>query len=503
MKVIFFLASIFIATLSFTQIPNYVPTSGLVGWWPFNGNANDESGNGNNGTVNGAMLTSDRNGNANKAYNFDGGINCQNITIPNSPELNPNNITINCWINALDSNMTIIEKNDPSDAYKLGYGITFKDEWQGFKGLKTSYGSGNCFSYNHPVFWSPQNSFPNNNWIMITVVISANGNVYQYLNSNLVYSVMGTTSFSPCNNPFSSLRIGGPHWNNDPECFNGKIDDIGIWNRALTQCEIQDLYNAQLGFTSINAGIDQTVCAGTSVLLSGSGANTYSWNNGVSNAQSFTPNTTQDYIVTGVDSSGCIGNDTVSVVVLEPTFSTQTETACNSYTWIDGINYTTSNNTAIFNLVNSVGCDSVVTLNLTINNPSVGSQTETALDSYTWPLNNQTYSQSGTYTDTIPNAVGCDSIVTLNLTLNFSGINELNQSKLIITPNPAKDNFSIIGLDKLGNVNSMVLKDLNGKTVKVLDPKATQFKITELNKGVYFLTISAGEMQEVIKLIKE
>ena len=254
---------------------------------------------------------------------------------------------------------------------------------------------------------------------------------------------------------------------------------------------------------SVNAGIDQTVCAGTSVLLSGSGANTYSWNNGVSNAQSFTPNTTQDYIVTGVDSSGCIGNDTVSVVVLEPTFSTQTETACNSYTWIDGINYTTSNNTAIFNLVNSVGCDSVVTLNLTINNPSVGSQTETALDSYTWPLNNQTYSQSGTYTDTIPNAVGCDSIVTLNLTLNFSGINELNQSKLIISPNPTKDNFSITGLDKLGNVTAVALKDLNGKIVKVLDPKATQFKITDLKTGVYFLTICAGEIQEVFKIIKE
>jgi hypothetical protein len=77
------LAVLLTTTLSVAQIPSYVPTSGLVGWWPFNGNANDESGNGNNGTVNGATLTSDRNGNANKAYNFDGGINCQNISIPN------------------------------------------------------------------------------------------------------------------------------------------------------------------------------------------------------------------------------------------------------------------------------------------------------------------------------------------------------------------------------------------------------------------------------------
>jgi hypothetical protein len=46
-----------ISGLTAQNVPSYVPTNGLVGWWPFNGNANDESGNGNNGTVNGATLT--------------------------------------------------------------------------------------------------------------------------------------------------------------------------------------------------------------------------------------------------------------------------------------------------------------------------------------------------------------------------------------------------------------------------------------------------------------
>jgi len=49
-----------------------IPSNGLVAWYPFNGNANDESGNGNNGVVNGATLTADRFGNANGAYSFDG-----------------------------------------------------------------------------------------------------------------------------------------------------------------------------------------------------------------------------------------------------------------------------------------------------------------------------------------------------------------------------------------------------------------------------------------------
>ena len=81
------------------QIPSYVPTNGLVGYWPFNGNANDESGNGNNGTVNGAILTTDRNGNANSAYNFDGN-NFTRISVLDSPNLNlTNDFTISSWIN--------------------------------------------------------------------------------------------------------------------------------------------------------------------------------------------------------------------------------------------------------------------------------------------------------------------------------------------------------------------------------------------------------------------
>ncbi len=62
-----------LALISNAQVPNYVPSNGLVGWWPFNGNANDESGNGNNGNpIGGASLTQDRYGNLNKAYSFDG-----------------------------------------------------------------------------------------------------------------------------------------------------------------------------------------------------------------------------------------------------------------------------------------------------------------------------------------------------------------------------------------------------------------------------------------------
>jgi len=87
-------ACLCVLTNAQTVIPSYVPTNGLVGWWPFNGNANDLSGNNNNGTVNGATLTADRYGNANKAYNFNGINNY--IEVLHSNSLNLGIISISC-----------------------------------------------------------------------------------------------------------------------------------------------------------------------------------------------------------------------------------------------------------------------------------------------------------------------------------------------------------------------------------------------------------------------
>ena len=81
------------------QVPSYVPTNGLVGWWPFNGNANDDSGNNNNGTVNGATLTTDRFGNTNSAYQFNGVSNNIIVTSNSTFDINSGqSITISCWL---------------------------------------------------------------------------------------------------------------------------------------------------------------------------------------------------------------------------------------------------------------------------------------------------------------------------------------------------------------------------------------------------------------------
>jgi uncharacterized delta-60 repeat protein len=93
------------------------------------------------------------------------------------------------------------------------------------------------------------------------------------------------------------------------------------------------------------------------------------------------------------------------------------ETACDTFTWpLNGQTYTA---TGIYQdtLSNGVGCDSIYTLNLTINYSNVYTQTETACDSFLWTVNGQTYSLSGIYQDTLTNISGCDSVLVLDLTI--------------------------------------------------------------------------------------
>ncbi|MEO8150979.1 MAG: SBBP repeat-containing protein [Bacteroidia bacterium] len=100
------------------------------------------------------------------------------------------------------------------------------------------------------------------------------------------------------------------------------------------------------------------------------------------------------------------------------TSATQSITACNSYTWIDGNTYNASNNTATFTLINAAGCDSVITLNLTINQSTTSTDVIIACNTYIWIDGNTYTANNNTATYTLTNAAGCDSIITLNLTIN-------------------------------------------------------------------------------------
>jgi hypothetical protein len=111
--------------------------------------------------------------------------------------------------------------------------------------------------------------------------------------------------------------------------------------------------------------------------------------------------------------------------------TTLNEKACSNYTW-NGETYTTSG-TYTKQFRTTGGCDSIVTLNLIINQPTSGDTTAVVCDSFTWY--GQTFTSSTTATHTLTNAAGCDSIVTLHLTVNVSPkVNVSAESSTVICP---------------------------------------------------------------------
>ena len=241
------------------NVPNYVPTNGLVGWWPFNGNANDESVNNNNGTVYGAALTTDRFGNPNEAYSFDG--NSDFMQISNSTSLNFNQGTINIWFSTSQTTfMNLIERNIFSNASNENWALAINQTTSGDLSLYTKHNS-NCIAGNGWQTNLVNQSLLLNNWHMLTGAIK-NSTTEIYLDGLLVNTFNTLSLMDICGGDIQIAR----HWLNEPRFFSGKLDDIGIWNRVLTQQEITDLYDA------VNCANNTTITPQTNSLTTGSTA---------------------------------------------------------------------------------------------------------------------------------------------------------------------------------------------------------------------------------------
>ena len=311
------------ANLLHSQVPSYVPSNGLVGWWPFDGNANDLSGNGNNGVVYGATPALDRFGIPNKAYSFDG-FN-DSISVLSNPSIqltNSNELTFSFWFKVNSFNPfggALISK------YRNGQIINSSIVIAPIApNLIQIGGNGSAafqtFAFN-PNIW---------NHVVVAYNSAGNNSAKIYVNGTFLTTFINlplNTIFNSTNLKFGSTTCPP----NDPNCnfYNGLLDDVGTWNRALTDCEIQQLYLSQTTPLTIYAGPDQTVCSGDAVTLTASGAPNYSWTGGVQNGVSFVPTTSASYIVTGTNSSGCSGIDTVMVTVVPaPQISVTEDTIC-------------------------------------------------------------------------------------------------------------------------------------------------------------------------------
>lgn len=219
------------------DLPSNIPANGLVGYYPFNGNANDESGNGYHGTVYGAALTADRIGNENSSYSFDGVDDYISGTMQGINQLNES--TVSTWIK-----YTGDEGGTPYDLFfqygtygnhTLAYGYNYSEK-------KLDLYS-NCFEFTRYTSVDL-----NDDWINL-VITDDNSITKIYVNGNLVEFFDAEILNNSCFQGSYEFYIGG---GSDNQYVTGNIDEFILWNRALTEQEIQGLYTSSNGDILLN-----------------------------------------------------------------------------------------------------------------------------------------------------------------------------------------------------------------------------------------------------------
>ena len=496
-----FLMLVFIIKIT-AQVPPYVPTNGLVAWYPFTSNVNDISGNGNNGTNNGATLTTDRGGNVNSAYYFDGLSNYISSTPVGLPIGNAAR-TISAWFTSTTSSI-------PTSQYPNIQTITMYGNPMGGAVIFPQYilaPTGKAYFETG----SSQNAILSNNavnngsWHNIVTTYGGSGSpVRMYIDGvleNLTAAItLGTAS--------SYFGIGNnPSVANIP--FRGKIDDIGIWNRALNQAEITALYNAVLctaPIASITTQGNSTFCAGGSCTLNANAGNsyTYQWyNNGTlingATAITFTASQPGNYTVKVTDGlTSCFTTSQPQSVIVNPQPNVSFGLPISSC-WVPGC--------VIYRQINA----STIPLNGTPNGgtyqgPGISGS---AFSPTVAGLGNKNLKY--TYTDNN----GCSNFANQSVIIydtiicpTVSGIIKnsedlLNEESVKIYPNPNQGFFNL----ELTECKNSIIKitDVLGKTI--LNQKAELFNEIDLknqSSGVYTINIITDKkIKYSTKVIKE
>ena len=237
---------IMFASISFAQIP----VNGLIAGYPFNGNANDISGYGNNGTVSGATLTTDRFGNSNSAYSFNGSSNY--ITLGQNAQINnlANDFSVSYWIylaQVASSNESVI----------TSFSTYMSSTWRFLSRINTSIN----FDYIGGTVWQYTDyatTLATNTWYNV-VFTRIGGTTSLYLNGSLVATGNLSTSAMPTPASPAANTVIGYNVASNSEYFNGKIDDVYFYDRGLYTTEVGQLYSSTTCMQTVNDTVNQTV----------------------------------------------------------------------------------------------------------------------------------------------------------------------------------------------------------------------------------------------------
>ncbi len=253
-------------------------TDGLVAYYPFSGNANDASGNGNNGTVIGAKLATDRFGTANGTYMFNG--TSDYINIPSSAVMKfGSQITVSAWIYS-SLKPPIAEGGTPICIITKGYDVEGADDWD--FSINGDQEMPHISNNNGWTYWFSASVVKPNVWQHVVFTYSG-ASMITYLNSVKTGQQNATGNMTTSD---GSVRIGAYAPINgvgSKKYFLGRIDDVRVYNRALSDSEVINLYayekdsppniSQQPQSQSINAGGNVTL----SVSMQPTGTCNYQW----------------------------------------------------------------------------------------------------------------------------------------------------------------------------------------------------------------------------------
>ncbi|MBR1770246.1 MAG: T9SS type A sorting domain-containing protein [Bacteroidales bacterium] len=233
------------------------------------------------------------------------------------------------------------------------------------------------------------------------------------------------------------------------------------------------------------------------------------------NLSNLTPNTTYTYHAFVTTANGTQTGDEVEFTTLEqsvepctPTTEMITATVCygESYEY-NGVSYSTSGTHTLATLTNVAGCDSTVILNLTVRPQNTSTQeVEIASNELPYQFGSQSLTAAGTYTEVFEDANGCDSTVTLTLTVT-SGLNDVvNNLSVSLYPNPTNANatLSVKGLNEDATI---IVTDQQGKVISTMKlakgSEIAEIETTNLASGVYYVRIQTANAVRTEKLIKK
>ena len=342
-------------------------------------------------------------------------------------------------------------------------------------------------------------------------------------------TITGNTSL--CEGETTTLTANGGVsyvWDNASTSNSISVSQSGVYTVTATNaegCSAPASVTVTVNpLPTITIAGNTTFCAGNSTTLTATGADSYTWSTG-DNTASVSISAFGIYTVTGTSTVGCSGTAEVTVLVSQlPVISISGETdICagesttltanggETYLWSDG---TTSNTLTVsmagtYQVIgyNAAGCYSIADATVNVWQPNTSEFSIECPDScYIW--NGESYCQSGDYTQTLQTAHGCDSVVTLHLTITV-GIEDHNLcASMTVYPNPTNGVVNVQCTMNNVQVEAMEIRlyDAYGKLVNVVaanNDGTTQIDLSRFAPGVYFVkAVADGNVVSVRKVVK-